>query len=73
MVNNWVIQHLLTKQNKKRNSKRRRFSLENYAHSCETNLPEKMAAGLRSLDNFLQEVLFQNFFIRLEGPKSLET
>ena len=41
-------------------------------HTPETNLLEKMAASLRSLDNFLQEVLFQDFFVLLEGLKSLE-
>ena len=59
---NWVIQHLLIKQNKKRNSKKGGFSLEDYAHSCETNLPEKMAAGLRSLYNFLQECALSRLF-----------
>ena len=51
------------------------FSLENYAHSCETNLPEKMAAGLRTLLITFQAIyaISRLFFVRLEGPKSLET
>ena len=43
-------------------------------NSCETNLPEKMAAGLSLLIIFSKtSMLFQNFFVRPEGPKSLET
>ena len=43
--------------------------------SCETNLPEKMAAGLRSLliTFSKKSMLFQDFFVHLEGRKSLET
>ena len=64
-------------QNKTKNEtvKEGGFSLENYAHSCQTNLPEKMATGLRSLDNFLQGVCsFKTFLyaLRVRSPLKLK-
>ena len=43
-------------------------------NSCETNLPVKMAAGLKSLliTFSKKSMLFQDFFVRLESPLKLK-